>query len=58
MTDKVVKIPVVEKTRKEIVLERIQEILKEHDGMESNIPVTKGGEYWSLKREWQELNSK
>jgi len=45
----------VEKSRKEIVTERIQEILKEYDGLESNIPATKGHEYWNLLNELRSL---
>ena len=38
------------KTRKEEISERLAEILKEHDGMESNIGMT-NKEYWDLKAE-------
>lgn len=41
---------VKEKTKKEEITERIAEILKEHDGMESNIGLT-NKEYWDLKAE-------
>lgn len=43
------------KSRKEIVLARIQEILAAHDGMESNIPATKDHEYWKLLNELRSL---
>lgn len=36
----------VEKTEKEKLLERAQAILKEHDNLESQIPLN--SEYWTL----------
>jgi hypothetical protein len=40
----------VEARRKKIY-EEIGKILKEHDGLESNIPVNDITNYWTLKRE-------
>ncbi len=45
------KIPTKEVTPKEKVLKRIGEILKEYNGMESNIPYTH--EYWELVNKYR-----
>lgn len=44
-------------TRQEEILKRLKEILDKHDGLESNIPVIRGHEYWNLKNELQKLNN-
>jgi hypothetical protein len=43
------------KSRKEIVLEKIQAILAEHGGLESNIPARRDHEYWGLINEYRSL---
>lgn len=42
---------------KEISL-KLAEILKNHGGLESNVPVTVGHEYWGLKAELNDLRTK
>lgn len=46
----------IREARKKEILARVTVILKEHGGMESNIGVVEGGEYWSILNEYRALN--